>query len=88
MELSMESALTRKGQATIPKAVREHLGLRPGDRVRFFLHPDGGVALLPVVPVSRLKGIASRPGQRTATIEEMNEAIADVAAERDGRSRR
>ena len=29
----MESAITVKGQATIPKAIREHLRLKPGDRV-------------------------------------------------------
>ena len=27
---TMESAITVKGQATIPKAIREHLGLKPG----------------------------------------------------------
>jgi AbrB family looped-hinge helix DNA binding protein len=37
----MESAITVKGQATIPKAIREHLRLKPGDRVKFFVHPDG-----------------------------------------------
>ena len=26
----MESTITSKGQATIPKAIREHLGLKPG----------------------------------------------------------
>jgi AbrB family looped-hinge helix DNA binding protein len=41
----MESALTTKGQATIPKAIREHLHLKPGDRVKFFVHPDGSVVL-------------------------------------------
>ena len=39
----MESAITVKGQATIPKSIREHLGLHPGDRVKFFVHPDGSV---------------------------------------------
>jgi len=43
----MESAITVKGQATIPKPIREHLGLQPGDRVKFFVHPDGSVVLLP-----------------------------------------
>ncbi len=28
----MESAITVKGQATIPKAIRKHLRLKPGDR--------------------------------------------------------
>jgi AbrB family looped-hinge helix DNA binding protein len=44
----MESALTSKGQATIPKAIREHLRLKPGDRVKFFVHPDGGVVINPL----------------------------------------
>ncbi|MGF1626763.1 MAG: AbrB/MazE/SpoVT family DNA-binding domain-containing protein, partial [Alphaproteobacteria bacterium] len=39
----VESAITSKGQATIPKRVRDRLGLKPGDRVRFFFHPDGSV---------------------------------------------
>ena len=53
----MESAITSKGQATIPKAIRDHLGLQAGDRVKFFIHPDGGVVLLPKVPISALRGI-------------------------------
>ena len=36
----MESSITAKGQATIPKAIRDHLRLKPGDRVKFFVHPD------------------------------------------------
>jgi AbrB family looped-hinge helix DNA binding protein len=36
----------------IPKAVREHFGLKTGDRVKFFIHPDGSVAFLPSQPVS------------------------------------
>ena len=43
----MELAITTKGQATIPKAIREHLGLKAGDRLKFFIHPDGSVVLLP-----------------------------------------
>jgi antitoxin PrlF len=58
MQDSMDTAITGKGQATIPKAIREHLGLRPGDRVKFFVHPDGSVVLLPKLSVSALRGIA------------------------------
>ena len=77
----MESAITSKGQATIPKAIREHLGLKPGDRVKFFLHPDGSVALLPKLPISALRGIV-RPRERQAvTIDEMSNAAAAGAAD-------
>lgn len=84
----MDSAITTKGQATIPKAIREHLRLKPGDRVKFFIHPDGTVVLLPMLPASSLRGILKRPGQRSITIEEMDEAIAAGAGKRDSRSKR
>ncbi len=63
----MESALTVKGQMTIPKAIREHLHLKPGDRVKFFVHPDGTVVLCPRLPVSALRGIVK--ARRQVTLE-------------------
>ena len=71
----MESALSIKGQATIPKAIREHLHLEPGDRIKFFKHPDGTVVILPRLQTSRLKGLASGRRPRPATLGEMDEAI-------------
>ena len=53
----MESAITGKGHATIPKAIWDHLGLKPGDKVKFFVHPDGSVVLLPKLPASALRGV-------------------------------
>jgi AbrB family looped-hinge helix DNA binding protein len=84
----MESAVTVKGQATIPKAIREHLRLKPGDRVKFFVHPDGSVVLLPKRPVSALRGIVRARRQRPVTIEEMKEAVAEGAAGAVRRPRR
>ena len=75
----MESAITTKGQATIPKAIREHLHLQPGDRVKFFIHPNGSVVILPKLPVTALRGMLKRP-RRPVSIEEMNEAIAAGAS--------
>jgi antitoxin PrlF len=72
MEGSTESAITRKGQATIPKAIREHLHLKPGDRVKSFLHPDGGVVLLPKLPVTALRGMV-RHRRSPVTVEDMDE---------------
>ena len=76
----MESAITTKGQATIPKAIREHLRLKPGDRVKFFVHPDGSVVLLPKVPASALRGIVKSRRRRPATLLEMDKAAAKSAA--------
>jgi len=77
----MESALTVKGQATIPRAVRAHLRLEPGDRIKFFIHPDGSVVILPKVPSSALKGIV-RPPRKRVTLAAMDAAIAQGAAAR------
>jgi len=75
----MESAVTVKGQATIPKAIRQHLGLKPGDRVRFFVHPDGSVVLLPKLSAAALRGITKSRRRRPVTIDEMTEAAAEGA---------
>jgi AbrB family looped-hinge helix DNA binding protein len=84
----VESVITRKGQATIPKAIREHLRLKPGDRVKFFVHPDGSVVLLPKLPASALRGIVGPRGRRTVTIEEMSEAAIAGAAAKVARRRK
>jgi AbrB family looped-hinge helix DNA binding protein len=86
MEAAMESAITVKGQTTIPKPIREHLGLKPGDRVKFFIHPDGTVVLLPKVSVTALRGMLRQQGP-AVTIERMDDAIADNALEGSSRRR-
>lgn len=75
----MESAITVKGQATIPKAIREHLKLKPGDRVKFFVHPDGSVVLLPKLPARALRGIV-KSRRAPVDIAEMTKAVAESAA--------
>jgi antitoxin PrlF len=84
----MESAITIKGQATIPKAIREHLRLKPGDRVKFFIHPDGSVVLLPKLPASALRGILKSKRHRPVTVDQMGEAIAEAAASKVRRAPR
>jgi antitoxin PrlF len=81
----MEATLTSKGQATVPKAVREHLGIRPGGKIRYFIHPDGTVLILPVRPVSALRGMLR--SDKHVTIGQMDDAIRRKAAARDRRSR-
>ena len=76
----MESSINAKGQATIPEAIRQHLRLKPGDRIKFFVHPDGSVVLLPKLPASALRGILKKPRRRPVTIEAMSEAAASGAS--------
>jgi AbrB family looped-hinge helix DNA binding protein len=76
----MEATLSSKGQATIPKAVRERLQIKSGDRFKFFFHPDG-VIILPKIPTARLKGMIPKPAQ-SISLEEIDRAIAEGATER------
>jgi antitoxin PrlF len=88
MGATMRSAITVKGQATIPRAVLKHLGLKPGDRVKFFMHPDGSVVLLPKLAASALRGIVKSRRRRPVTIEEMTDAAREGAAGIASRARR
>ena len=76
----MEAKLSSKGQATIPKAVRERLRIHAGDRFKFFFHPDG-VMILPKIPTERLKGSLPRLA-RPVSQKEIDQAIAAGVTER------
>ena len=41
----MTVSVNGKGQVTIPKPIRDHLGIGPGSRVDFRLTADGGIML-------------------------------------------
>jgi AbrB family looped-hinge helix DNA binding protein len=88
MERTPEATITAKGQATIPKAVREFLHLKPGDRVKFFFDAHGHVVMLPKIPASALRDILKSPFDRPVTLEEMEEGIAEGATERFRRNDR
>ena len=74
----LESAVTKKGQTTLPKPVRDTLGVRAGDRVRYIVL-DGEVRILPVRPIRRLFGAVRHDGP-PVTAEEMDQAVADGAS--------
>ena len=81
------ATLTSKGQTTIPKEVRKHLGVRSGDRLDFLIQADGTVILRPATThVSELKGLLYRKGVKPVPVEEMKKAIRKRVAERRLRS--
>ena len=75
----IESAITSKGRTTLPKAVREALGVGPGDRVRYVIC-DNEVRMLPVRSLSQLFGALKHDGP-PATLHGMERAIADGACD-------
>lgn len=75
----IESGITAKGQTTLPKAVREALSVKPGDRVRYVIQ-DGQVRILKAGPAERLFGMLRYDGP-PVTLEEMDRAIAEGASD-------
>ncbi|HEU5231455.1 MAG TPA: AbrB/MazE/SpoVT family DNA-binding domain-containing protein [Terriglobales bacterium] len=75
----MESVITAKGQVTIPKAIRDHLRLKPGDCVKFFVHPDGSAVILPKLPATALRAMLRSGGRRAISLEQMETAMRDSA---------
>lgn len=62
----MAVTVTRKGQVTIPKPVRDRLGINPGSKVDFELGEDGraylrrvGKARVKPSPFERMRGTAT-----------------------------
>jgi antitoxin PrlF len=79
------ATLTSKGQTTIPKEIRDLLGLAPGDKLDFVVEADGRVVLRPATrDVRELRGMLRRKGRKPVSLEEMDRAIAEGAT----RSRR
>lgn len=85
-----EAKLTSKGQVTIPKTVRDRLGLAVGDRIRFRFLADGTLTIEPrrEGALGRLPGMLRQYAKaEPVSIEEMDEAIRAGAVERaEGRS--
>lgn len=76
--------ITTKGQITIPKEIRDHLGLEVGSQVEFVIDETGNVKLIPLnVPVETLSGILHQPGIKAATQEELETAIMEGASDWD-----
>ena len=75
------ATLTSKGQTTIPREIREHLRLRPGDRMEFVVDESGRVMVIPIsLEAKELKGILPKP-KAAVSLTRMNKVI----RERGGR---
>lgn len=82
-KVEASSSVTSKGQTTIPKPVRDALGIKDGTPLRWTLK-DGVLSVR--AKTKRLEDSASMlgppPNDHRATVEDMNQAIQDEAAAR------
>lgn len=75
-EAIIATTITQKGQVTIPKPIRDHLGLKPGSKVEFKRAADGSIVIVPAdgkPPGSRFEALRGHagPGLSTDQIMEM-----------------
>ncbi len=76
------AVLTSKGQVTIPKEIRERLGVQQGDRIEFVEMGPGEFAVkAATLDIRRLKGTVPKP-PRPVTVDAMNRAVRRRAVRR------
>jgi len=71
MILPWHATLTRKGQITLPKSIRERLDVEAGDRIEFIESEQGFLVVSAPRDIRSLRGIVGRLTKRV-TIETMN----------------
>ena len=70
------ATLTSKGQVTIPKIIRNTLGLHVGDRIEFVIDDRGQALIKPVTKkVDEVFGMLHKSGKKSVTVDQMNQAI-------------
>ena len=68
-----DATLTSKGQTTIPKEIRDRLGMKPGDRMTFTLMPDATVVMrVKVKSVTELAGMLRKKRQAAIPVEKLS----------------
>ena len=71
------ATITTKGQLTIPKTIRESLQLHSGDKVEIIVTDTKEAIMRPISKkVDDLFRKLHKPGRKSVTLEEMDEAVA------------
>jgi len=72
MAVSDDATVTSKGQVTIPKRIREKLGLEAGSELEFVLESDGSVRVRPKEPaLDRLRAVKESLADHDVDVEEL-----------------
>lgn len=72
MPVSDNATITSKGQVTIPKRIRDELGLTAGTEIEFIIEADGTIRVRPKEPaLQRLRTVKERLAEHEVDIEKM-----------------
>jgi AbrB family looped-hinge helix DNA binding protein len=72
MGVSEDATITSKGQVTIPKRIRDELGLDAGTEVEFVLEKDGTIRVRPKRPaMDRLRAVKESLAEHDVDLEAM-----------------
>jgi antitoxin PrlF len=75
MEVGMlESTITRKGQVTIPKAIRDRLGVKEGEKVLFVMRGEEVVLKVVKGTILDLKG-SVQPSTHPEDFEKIRQSV-------------
>jgi AbrB family looped-hinge helix DNA binding protein len=72
----MFATLTSKGQLTLPKEIRDRLGLDAGAILDFQIQADNTITARHVKPdARRIRGLLGSPHSAALTVEQMDQAV-------------
>lgn len=71
-----QAILNSRGQVTIPKAVRDRLGLKAGDRVNLVVNDSGEIVIWRAsLSFKDVQGMLAHHGLQVRTVAEMDQAV-------------
>lgn len=71
--MTTDATLTSKGQTTIPKEIRDSLGMKPGDRMTFTLMPNATVIMrVKSKSLMELAGVLHTKGRKPIPVEQLS----------------
>jgi AbrB family looped-hinge helix DNA binding protein len=86
--MSTTVTVSEKGQVTLPKALRDRLGIKAGSQLEARLASDGTLQLqLLETGSASLSGLLARPRERARSLQEMDAAVTLAVKDRSRRSR-
>ncbi|MCX7144088.1 MAG: AbrB/MazE/SpoVT family DNA-binding domain-containing protein [Proteobacteria bacterium] len=85
----MLATVTDKGQVTVPKEIRDQVGIAPGSRLDFEVQDDGTLRVRVLTRgADNLFGLVHRVRTKPRSIEEMDQGIATAVGARNRRARK